>query len=123
MRTAKTDQTGRMTRLIQVFAGRTCHFVGFVMRRLIFVSFPHSSLLIIHSDMGKYITPQAMEIVFRLNEGKYTLVFPEDRNCILSHSIISAFKISYLPNEPKLRKHTIDGEYAKRYNSLDPKVQ
>ena len=33
-RTAKTDQTGRMPRLIRVFAGRTCHFVGFVMRRL-----------------------------------------------------------------------------------------
>ena len=29
------DQTGRMHRLIWVFAGRTCHFVGFVMRRLI----------------------------------------------------------------------------------------
>ena len=28
------DQTGRMPRLIWVFAGRTGHFVGFVMRRL-----------------------------------------------------------------------------------------
>ena len=27
-----TDQTGRMPRLICVFAGRTCYFVGFVMR-------------------------------------------------------------------------------------------
>ena len=35
MRTAKTDQMGRMPRLIWVFAGRTCHFVGFVMKRLI----------------------------------------------------------------------------------------
>ena len=35
-----SDQTGRMPRLISVFAGRTCHFVGFVMRRLnCFVSF------------------------------------------------------------------------------------
>ena len=33
---AKTDQTGRMPRLIWVFAGRTCYFVGFVMRRLIY---------------------------------------------------------------------------------------
>ena len=30
-----SDQTGRMPRLIWVFAGRTCHFVCFVMRRLI----------------------------------------------------------------------------------------
>ena len=32
-----SDQTGRMPRLLWVFAGRTCHFVGFVMRRLNFV--------------------------------------------------------------------------------------
>ena len=29
-----SDQTGRMPRLIWVFTGRTCHFVGFVMRWL-----------------------------------------------------------------------------------------
>ena len=29
-----SDQTGRMPKLIWVFAGRTYHFVGFVMRRL-----------------------------------------------------------------------------------------
>ena len=29
-----SDQTGQMPRLIWVFAGRTCHFVGFVMRWL-----------------------------------------------------------------------------------------
>ena len=30
-----SDQTERIPRLISVFTGRTCHFVGFVMRRLI----------------------------------------------------------------------------------------
>ena len=29
-----SDQTGRMPRLIWVFAGRTCHFVGFALRWL-----------------------------------------------------------------------------------------
>ena len=29
-----SDQTGQMHWLIWVFAGRTCHFVGFVMRQL-----------------------------------------------------------------------------------------
>ena len=29
-----SDQSGRIPRLIWVFAGRTCHFVGFVMRQL-----------------------------------------------------------------------------------------
>ena len=31
-----SDQTGRMFRLTWVFAGRTCHFVGFVTRRLLY---------------------------------------------------------------------------------------
>ena len=31
-----SDQTGRMPRLICVFAGRNGHFVGFVMRRLMY---------------------------------------------------------------------------------------
>ena len=31
-----SEQTARMPRLIWVFAGRTCHFVGFVTRRLIY---------------------------------------------------------------------------------------
>ena len=30
-----SDQTGRVSRLIGVFAGRTYHFVGFVVLRLI----------------------------------------------------------------------------------------
>ena len=38
-----SDQTGRMPRLIWVFAGRTYHFVGFVTRRLKFWPF-HSAL-------------------------------------------------------------------------------
>ena len=32
-----SDITGQMPRLIRVFAGRTCHFVGFVMRRLKYI--------------------------------------------------------------------------------------
>ena len=31
-----SDQTGRMPRMIWGFTGRTCHFAGFVMRRLIY---------------------------------------------------------------------------------------
>ena len=32
-----SDQTGRISRLIWIYAGRTCHFVGFVMRWLILI--------------------------------------------------------------------------------------
>ena len=35
MHNEDSDQTGRMPNLIWVIAGRTCHFVGFVMKRLI----------------------------------------------------------------------------------------
>ena len=35
-----SDQTRRMPRLIWIFAGRKGHFVGFVMRRLIFKVYP-----------------------------------------------------------------------------------
>ena len=38
-RIAKTDPTGRMSRLIWAFAGRTGHFVCFVMLRLIIPSY------------------------------------------------------------------------------------
>ena len=41
--TLKTDQTGQMPRLIQVFAGHTDHFVSFVMRQL--KCFVHSARL------------------------------------------------------------------------------
>ena len=34
-----SDQTGPMPTLIWVFAGLTCHFIGFVRRRLIFMLF------------------------------------------------------------------------------------
>ena len=36
-RSEDSDQTGWMPRLIRVFAGRNCLFVGFVIRRLIFL--------------------------------------------------------------------------------------
>ena len=36
-----SDQTGRMPRLTRVVAGRRCHFVGFVMRWLIYVLLVH----------------------------------------------------------------------------------
>ena len=42
-----SDQTGRMPRLIWVFAGRTCHFVGYVMLRLIWFIWTLENLLVL----------------------------------------------------------------------------
>ena len=39
-----SDQTGRMPRLIWVFAGCICHFVGFITRRLISLTFFSSNI-------------------------------------------------------------------------------
>ena len=43
-----SDQTGQMPRLIWVFAGRTCHFVGFVMRQLIYSKQAQSLAILNH---------------------------------------------------------------------------
>ena len=40
-----SDQTGWMPRMFGVFAGRTCHFVGFVTRRLICTFFLDAGLV------------------------------------------------------------------------------
>ena len=40
-----SDQTGRMSRLIWVFAGHTGHFVGFVMHQLILRDYKFSELV------------------------------------------------------------------------------
>ena len=64
--TAKTDLTGRMPRLIWVFAGRS-HFVDFVMRWLISEFFSNWSLMPFNlfltlrsiSGFNKRLTPQA----------------------------------------------------------------
>ena len=45
-----SDQTGRMPRLIWVFAGRTCHFVGSVMRWLILCLAKYRRQIYIASD-------------------------------------------------------------------------
>ena len=48
-----SDQTGRMPRLIWVFAGRTCHFVGFVMRQLIYTCIHNMNTIV---TVGEYWT-------------------------------------------------------------------
>ena len=40
------DQTGQMPRLIRVFAGRPCHFVGLLMRWLIYSCFRNNHALV-----------------------------------------------------------------------------
>ena len=59
-----SDQTERIPRLIWVFAWRTCHFVGFVMRRLIY---------------GNKKTPHLGKILFLMRRFMYGSVIPACR--------------------------------------------
>ena len=49
-----SDQIGRMPRLIWIFAGRTCQFVGFVTRRLIYDCFKCAFLLLLELKTLEY---------------------------------------------------------------------
>ena len=64
-----SDQTGRMPRLIWAFAGRTCHFVGFVMRRLNYSDFYSEAL---HFEENKL---QA-KIIWASSQENLSLRFP-----------------------------------------------
>ena len=50
------DQTGRMPRLIGVFTGCTCHFVGFVMLILVVSLIREALLMITHNNMENNIS-------------------------------------------------------------------
>ena len=62
-----SDQTGRMPRLIGVFAGRTGHFVGFVVLRLLymFIFKVHSVPLLI-SDIPTTVSASVVSFLFDL---------------------------------------------------------
>ena len=59
-----SDQTGRMPRLIWVFAGHTCHFVGFVMRWLFSVSLLSWHLYVMALPLHKHLG-QKIGVCFR----------------------------------------------------------
>ena len=60
-----SDQTGRMPRLIWVFAGHTCHFVGFVMRRLfIFILYEYEMHIGASSGFCRYLSHYRMVLIY-----------------------------------------------------------
>ena len=69
-----SDQTGRMPRLIWVFAGRTCHFADFVMRRLIFWKHIYHELLFGFEIGFQYIFFGMNEEHFKL-KNKFSIFF------------------------------------------------
>ena len=71
-RSEDSDQIGWMSRLIWVFARRTCHFVGFVMRRLIYHLF-YSFTVPAYYHKRKWHFPLAMQNII-LRNSMLTLV-------------------------------------------------
>ena len=61
-RSKDSNQTGWMPRLIWVFAGRICHFVGFVMRRLIYRC-PFTSVMIVQIVISAFWCSMEMFIL------------------------------------------------------------
>ena len=94
------DQIGRMPQLISVFAVRTCHFVGFVMRRLIHVShtFYTQFTLISDDDGGPPLSNRDVKNLVILTELPFVVAFEERvkvSNDDLVGLIKSAFNIMY----------------------------
>ena len=78
-----SDQTGRMPRLIWVFVGRTCHFVGLVMRRLNYgwkLQWRDDDSINYHNSCEK------IELInYKLH------MSPVKRICVFEHSVMTNF--------------------------------
>ena len=82
MWSSKTDQTERMPRLIWVFAGRTGHFVGFVMLWLIVKSKLSHRSLFIHVQISdcEFSINTRQFYIDALNCSIHTLLLYQSRN-------------------------------------------
>ena len=114
MGTAKTDQTGRMPRLIGVFAGRTCHIVGFVVTRLTLQTVFILLIIICITTFSKIVYPgqnmqqtflKFVEIYFCLCQ-KYKIGFLHGKNRNQWKSFLPKKKIAYQNTLSKKKKKT-----------------
>ena len=98
-----SDQTGRMPRLIGVFAGRTCHIVGFVVARLTLQTVFILLIIICITTFSKIVCPgqnmqqtflKFVEIYFCLSQ-KYKIGFLHGKNRNQGKSFLPKNKIAY----------------------------
>ena len=92
-----SDQTGRLPRLIWIFAGRTGHVVGFVMRWLILINtiFPVYILVCLHILFPVKWFPTDLTTV-RFLSSMDSLMFNQLRN-VDEHLITKAARVQFLP--------------------------
>ena len=98
-----SDQTGRMPRLIGVFAGRTCHIVGFVVTRLTLQPVFILLIIICITTFSKIVCPgqnmqqtfsKFVEIYFCLCQ-KYKIGFLHGKNRNQGKSFLPKNTIAY----------------------------
>ena len=98
-----SDQTGRMPRLIGVFAGRTCHIVGFVVTRLTLQTVFILLIIICITTFSKIVYPgqnmqqtflKFVEIYFCLCQ-KYKIGFLHGKNRNQGKSFLPKTTIAY----------------------------
>ena len=77
-----SDQTGRMPRLIWVFAGHTYHFVGFVMKRLIFRNSAYLSVFVcgFQIKLSNYLSHALLHLQPVTDNDRYWVVNGTDSN-------------------------------------------
>ena len=86
-----SDQTGRMLMQIRVFAGRTDHFVGFIMRWLIYIE-NLSDLVQEYTDMSYFQFSSPFRLC-RSDTSSYIQYYRRER----SNFQVSCVNISFFP--------------------------
>ena len=112
-----SDQTGRKPRLVWVFAGRTCHFVGFVTRRLNYIQiiswfYETGFLAFALMPFVNVICPSAVSLNMDRNEKSF---FRQFSCCILLlrrtkwaiSCIMALFVLRKLILQPHMRSHPV----------------
>ena len=115
-----SDQTGRMPRLIWVFAGRICHFVGFVMRRLICCLSVENlqRSFFTHSWSGPWAIRPIVPILhytLQIKKPKHFYSYGQDYNFHHAQCYVSTPAFIRQTWFPNLQKRILTGCYAKFY--------
>ena len=107
-----SDQTGRMPKLIWVFAGSTCLFVGFVTRRLILCIIFMSSMLRQHQSHWFHFQKPRFKLEFLLFDGKFIKLLFQNSNGTQNSTMSSTWKTHTLSKQGHptgnqfMKKHT-----------------
>ena len=98
-----SDQTGQMLRLIPVFAERTCHFIGFVIRQLKWVNFLHLafSMLVMFFIVFIFFTFYGPSTLFHSFWAKSIVRWGENETSPKKNTLPSASRTWLVSRDPR----------------------